>query len=573
MLKLLYVKDYVLIDEIKITFGPGLNIITGETGAGKSILVGALGAILGESLSKESIRQNAQKAIFEAQFDIKNDLLKNVLQENDLDDYETHLIIRRELNESGRSRAFVNDSPVSLPILIEIGDLLVDLHGQHEHQLLLKSSRHIDYLDAFAALSPSLEKIKLSYNTLKHIQHQITDLAKRQEQANQARDLLRFQHNEIAAVAPEEGEDVALQQEEKVLRNAELLFEKTTALYQQLYDSDGSVASILRAAEKNLRDLVQIDEKFETSRQECENARILVDDLSTTLQDYSSAITFDADRLEGLRQRLSLLNGLKKKYGGNLESVLLFQKKVKDELSMLENLHEALADLHKQFESEQLKLADLCQSASLRRSEFGDKLAKDVTSELARLGMAKAEFTVACDVKETDNGYTVPVNGKKLAVTAKGIDQVEFVIRSNPGEPFRPLVNIASGGEISRIMLALKSLLAESDNVPVLIFDEIDAGISGRIAQAVGVSLRKLAKSHQVICITHLPQIASMAQFHYLVEKNVEDDRTRTRIHRLDDQQRQEQIAQLFGGETVTETHLKSAADLIDEAEKLAKNL
>jgi DNA repair protein RecN (Recombination protein N) len=571
MLKSLYVKDYVLIDEIKITFGPGLNIITGETGAGKSILVGALGAILGESLSKDSIRQNAQKAIFEAHFDIQPDLLKNVLHENDLDDYDTHLIIRRELNATGRSRAFINDSPVSLPILTEIGDLLVDLHGQHEHQLLLKSSRHIDYLDAFAALSPSLQKIKLSYNTLKQLQHQITDMVNRQEQAKQARDLLRFQRNEISAVAPEEGEDVALQQDEKVLRNAELLFEKTAALYEQLYESDGSVASNLRAAEKALGDLAQIDEKFDAARQECENARIIVDDLSDMLQNYSSAITFDADNLEGIRQRLALLNGLKKKYGGSLESVLLHQHKVEEELSLLENLQDAIADLSHQFESEQLKLADLCQSASSQRAEFGAKLAQDVTSELARLGMNKAEFQVACDVKETDRGTSVPLNGKTLAVTAKGIDHVEFLIRSNPGEPFKPLVNVASGGEISRVMLALKSLLAESDNVPVLIFDEIDAGISGRIAQAVGVSLRKLANSHQVICITHLPQIASMAQHHYLVEKNVQADRTQTRIRGLDDRERLEQIAQLFGGETVTDAHLKSAADLIAEAEKLVK--
>ncbi len=569
MLKSLYVKDYVLIDEIKITFGPGLNIITGETGAGKSILVGALGAILGESLSKDSIRQNAQKAIFEAQFDIQPDLLKNVLHENDLDDYDTHLIIRRELNATGRSRAFINDSPVSLPILTEIGDLLVDLHGQHEHQLLLKSSRHIDYLDAFAALSPSLQKIKTSYNTLKQLQHQITDVVNRQEQANQARDLLRFQHNEISAVAPEEGEDVALQQDEKVLRNAELLFEKTTALYQQLYESDGSVAAKLRAAEKALGELAQIDETFDASRQECENARIIVDDLSDMLQNYSGAITFDADRLEGIRQRLSLLNGLKKKYGGSLESVLLHQQKVKQELALLENLQDAIADLSTQFEAEQLKLADLCQTASTKRIEYGGKLADDVTNELARLGMSKAEFKVACDVKETDHGYTVPLDGKKLAVTAKGIDQVEFLIRSNPGEAFKPLVNVASGGEISRVMLALKSLLAETDNVPVLIFDEIDAGISGRIAQAVGVSLRKLANSHQVICITHLPQIASMAQYHYLVEKSVLANRTQTHIQRLQDSEHLEHIARLFGGETVTDAHLKSAADLITEAEKL----
>ena len=314
MLTSLYVKNYVLIDEIKIAFGPGLNIITGETGAGKSILVDALGAILGEPLSKESIRHQAPKAIFEAQFAIKqNAELKNVLKQNDLDDFDTQLIVRRELNASGRSRAFVNDSPVTMSVLSEIGDLLVDLHGQHEHQMLLKSNKHIDYLDAFGDLTVLLSDIKKSYNTLKHIQQQIKEFAARQDQAIQARDLLKYQLSEISAVDPEPGEDEALRQEEKILRNAELLFEKTSTLYEQLYESDGSVAEHLRNAEKILAELISIDQQFDNIRRQCESARIIVDDLSTTLQSYSSSITFDAERLENIRQRLLVLNGLMKK--------------------------------------------------------------------------------------------------------------------------------------------------------------------------------------------------------------------------------------------------------------------
>ncbi|MBN1466396.1 DNA repair protein RecN [candidate division KSB1 bacterium] len=571
MLRSLYVKDYVLIDEIKIDFGAGLNIITGETGAGKSIIVGAISAILGEPLNKESIRTGALKAIFEAHFDIKGAQIKNVLQQNDLDDYDTQLIIRRELNASGRGRCFINDSPVSLALLAEIGDLLVDLHGQHEHQLLLKSSRHIDYLDAFADNSALLKQIKQSHNTLKDIQNRLATLRDRQQQANQARDLLKFQLNEISAVDPQDGEEEALLREEKILRNAELLFEKAKALGDRLYERDGAVAEELRTAEKVLAELAAIDQDFETSRRECESARIIVEDISILLQKYAGSISFDAEKLERIRQRLSLLNGLKKKYGGSMESVLNHKQAVESEIGLLENLQESIADLHAQLERERDVLADLCQRASAIRQKSGIDLAEKVTAELAHLGMAKAEFRIANEIRETEQELYVRIDGKNVAATAKGIDHVEFIIRSNPGEDFKAMVNIASGGEISRIMLALKTLLVEADNVPVLIFDEIDAGISGRIAQAVGVSLKRLAASHQIISITHLPQIASMANDHYLVEKVADEQRTQVRIKKLTASERQEQIAQLVGGEKVTEAHLKSAADLIQQAAQLSK--
>lgn len=571
MLKTLFVKDFVLIDEIEISFAPGLNIITGETGAGKSILVGALGAILGEPLAKDSVRTNAAKAVFEAQFDISRDILKSVLQQYDIDDYGTQFFIRRELHAEGRSRAYVNDSPVSLTALAEIGDFLVDLHGQHEHQRLLKSGTHIDYLDAFADNLSVLADIKESYNTLKQIQNQITDLLERQKQANQARDVLMFQLNEISAVNPEYGEDEALQHDENILRNAELLFEKTNALYELLYDRDGAVAENLRTAEKILAELSQIDPKFAAGRQECENARIIVEDISSSLQRYASSITFDSEKLESLRQRLSLLNGLKKKYGGSLDGVLMHKKNLQQELELLENLQESISELQSQRETERARLAALCLSASQKRAQSGLLLAEKVSKELAQLGMQRAEFKVICSANETEKDSYIVVDGKKIAVGLKGIDVIEFVLRSNPGETFRPMVKIASGGEISRIMLALKTLLAESDNVPVLIFDEIDAGISGRIAQTVGAGLRNLAQSRQIICITHLPQIASMAHHHYLVEKVADDQRTRTLIKKLNENERLEQIARLFGGEEVTQAHLKSAAELLQESARVAE--
>ena len=572
MLKSLYVKNYVLIDELKIEFAEGLNIITGETGAGKSILVDALAAVLGETLSRDAIRRGASKAIFEAFFDVSAvQPIKNVLLQYDVEDVDTQLIVRRELNASGRSRAFVNDSPVSLTMLAELGDLLVDLHVQHEHQLLLKSSKHIDYLDAFAGHTDLLLKMRQTYKNLKAAQKEIVTLEEKQRQANQARDLLMFQRNEIAAVEPEAGEDVALAHEELILRNAELLFEKSNALQEQLYNRDGAVAEVLRAAEKQLDDLQQIDSDFGSLRSECENARIIVDDIANALQKYAGDITFDAERLESIRQRLALLNGLKKKYGGSLDAVLVHQKKVNSELLMLENLTEAIEQSHIRMEEQRQELGKLAVMASDNRRAAAAKLSELVTKELAQLGMEKAEFKISQQSRETENATFVTIAGQNFRISAKGIDEIEFVIQANPGESLKPLASIASGGEISRVMLALKTLLAESDQVPVLVFDEIDAGISGRVAQAVGLSLRRLAKGRQIISITHLPQIASMAQHHYLVEKQMGVEHTKSLIRRLNDEERQEHIARLFGGETVTQAHLDSAKDLIREAEMLSR--
>ncbi len=571
MLKSLYVKNYVLIDELNIEFGQGLNIITGETGAGKSILVDALGAVLGESLSRETIRHGATKAIFEACFELTDaQLVKNVLLQYDIDNDDTQLIVRRELNESGRSRAFVNDSPVSMPVLAELGDLLVDLHGQHEHQILLKSSKHIEYLDAFVGHEELLLQLKSRFRYFRDLQKEISDLEQKQQQANQARDLLTFQNNEINAVQPEAGEDDALAREEKILRNAELLFEKSNALYELLYNQDGAVAELLRTAEKQLDDLQRIDDLFAALQAECENARIMVDDVANALQKYADEVTFDADRLENIRQRLSILNGLKKKYGGSLDAVLAHQQKIKAELSLLENLKDEIDRKKKQVEKTRVELANLAAQASKNRYSAAEQLGKLVTKELAVLGMPNAEFRVKLHHQLSENATFVTIDGQALKVGPRGIDDIEFVIRSNPGEELKPLVSVASGGEISRVMLALKTMLAEVDQVPLLVFDEIDAGVSGRIAQAVGLSLRRLARGRQIISITHLPQIASMANCHFLVEKHVADNQTRTSIQLLTESERQEQIARLFGGETVTQAHLDSAKELIREAEELS---
>jgi len=569
MLKSLYAKNYALIDEIRVGFGSGLNIITGETGAGKSILLGALGAILGERLSKDIIRSGAEKVVIEGEFDIAAaEDLAGFFRQHDLEGNDEEIIVRREVSVSGKNRCFVNDTPVSSEILQSLGDLLVDLHGQHEHQLLLQVPRHIRYLDDFAQLPEQRAMLKENYDRLVSLAKQLQDLLSRQDELEKSKDFLQFQLSEIAAVDPQADEDEDLKEEERILHNAELLAERTAALFQQLYEGEGSVSEVLGKTLNDLAYLGQIDKRFIGLHAECESAKIAVDEVAAALQNYCGAIDFDTNRLENIRQRLALLSGLKKKYGGTIAAVLEHKTKTAQELGLIENLQGEIERLSAQIEIERTTLRQLSLDASKVRASVARELSEKVVDELAQLGMPNANFKVLQEYKNaSQQSQFVDIDGQAVQVTPSGIDQIEFLISANPGEAPKPLAKIASGGEISRVMLALKSLLAKADKVPVMIFDEIDLGISGRIAQAVGKSLRKLAQSHQVICITHLPQIASMADHHYLVEKVADKTETFTTIRKLSEPERTEQIARLFGGEVVTQAHLMSAAELIKEAE------
>jgi len=573
MLKSLYAKNFALIDEIQVEFGRGLNIITGETGAGKSILIGALGAILGDRLTRDVIRSGADKTIVEGEFQLSpTPELLSFFNQNDLDYDESILILRREISSNGRSRCFINDIPVPLSSLAQIGDLLVDLHGQHQHQLLLQTGRHIDYLDDYAHLADLTQKVKASFQKLNTLTRELDSLKVRGQELRQSRDILEFQLQEIRSVNPLPDEDAELEKEENILRNAERLFDRTSSLYKEFYEDEGSISEKLRAAEKVLSEMAGIDDTFSNLKSECENARIIIDEMANSLQAYSSAVTFDPQKLENIRLRLAALAGLKKKYGGTIDAILKSKASAENELSLIENIDGKLEATQQKIDQERNSLRKLSLLLSEKRSAAAQKLAKNVSEELANLGMPKAQFTVSQRYNESIRAHFVTVNGREVEVTAKGIDKIEFLISANPGEKVKPLSSVASGGEISRIMLALKSLLADIDKVPVLIFDEIDIGISGKIAQAVGRSLQKLASSHQLVCITHLPQIASMADHHFLVEKKDDGIKTRTMIRKLLQEERPAQIAQLFGGEHVTDAHLQSASELIKESENLARN-
>lgn len=571
MLKSFYVKNYALIDELRVEFGSGLNIITGETGAGKSIVIDAMSLMLGERATTDMIRQGESKAIVEGIIGLtEQTALRALLAERGID-AEDELILRREISTKGQSRCFINDSPVPVGVLKEVGDLLVDLHGQHEHQSLLRTETHIDFLDDFGGLEGLVQEFREAYEALRKLFAEQEELLHREQQLKERRDLYEFQMKEIDAVSPQPGEEEALENELKILENSEKLFETTARLYQSLYEGEQALYDQLVVVRNQLEDLAAIDKSFEEARRECASVVAVISEITKFIQSYNSKIEFDPERLEQIRNRLGQLSLLKKKYGGSVEAILQHRERIGAEFALAENFEGELAKLQERIEQARRKCSEVAQRLSAKRRELVPRINKSVVSELAKLGIAHATFDVvirntpigSIDGEEARRKAFVKLGREFYAATPKGIDSVEFFLSTNVGEDPKPLAKVASGGEISRIMLALKMILAKSERLPLLIFDEIDVGVSGRIAQAVGKSLKALSQFHQVIAITHLPQIAGLADHHFVVEKIEEKKRTTTRMRRLSDDERVEEVAKLMSGAEITEAGLSSARELM----------
>lgn len=571
MIKTLSVKNYAIIEELHAGFESGLNIITGETGAGKSILIDAMGLILGERASTEVVRKGAEKAIVEGVFHVAaNRKVKNLLEGQGLDS-EDEMILRREVSAKGQSRCFVNDTPATLNFLKDLGDLLVDLHGQHEHQSLLRKETHIDLVDDFGGLDGLVNEYRASYRILSGLFDEREELQEREQQLREKRDLYEFQLKEIDAVSPQAGEEESLESELRILENAEKLSEATSTLHQLLYDGERAVYGQLVLARNRLEDLSGIDKSFEEIKNECASAAAIVSEVTKFVQSYNSKIEFNPERLEQIRERLGNLSLLKKKYGGSIDAILQRREKVSKEFALAENFEGEIRNLDERISDERAVCSAAAQRLSAKRRELVQKINTSVVSELARLGIANAQFDVRIENKVLGGGATA--NGASRAYVklgreyydsnARGIDEVEFQISTNLGEELKPLAKVASGGEVSRVMLALKSILAKSERLPLLIFDEIDVGVSGRIAQAVGKSLKDLSEFHQVVAITHLPQIAGLADVHFVVEKAEDEKRTSTKLRKLEDEERVEEVAKLMSGTEITEAGREGARELM----------
>lgn len=565
MLIALDIKNYALIEELHVEFERGLNIITGETGAGKSIIIDALSLILGERADSDAVRKGAEKAIVEATFDVKNDKhLQQLLKESEVD-FHDEMLLRREISSKGQSRCFINDTPIPLGLLKKVGDRLVDLHGQHEHQSLLRSATHIEMLDEYAETEHLVEEFGGVYRQILQLLAQYDELQSRERQLKERRELYEFQLKEIEALNPQAGEEEHLEAELKILENAEKLHTTADQIYQMLYDSEGAIHEQLAAVKHHLESLVEIDKHLEEQLNETNSALAIVSELSKSIKNYVEKIEFNPARLEEIRNRLGQLTVLKKKYGGSLDAVIAQRENLRKEITLAENFEERLSNLEQEINAQRTVCSDLAQKLSSKRNHAAKAVNKEIEQALVHLGITSPKFEARITQQPlaNDKDRIVRLNNVWYETTSNGIDVVEFYLSTNVGEDVKPLAKVASGGEISRIMLALKMILSKKAHLPLLIFDEIDVGVSGRIAQTVGQSLKQLSKRHQIIAITHLPQIAGFADTHYAVEKIEDGKRTFTQLRKLSADERVKEIARLMSGEKITEASLRSAKELM----------
>jgi DNA repair protein RecN (Recombination protein N) len=554
MLAELRIVNFALIEQLSLQFQSGFTVLTGETGAGKSLLIDAIALLVGGRASTDQIRSGEDEAQLEAAFHLPDThpLLQRLRLHEIIGQNESELILRRVLSRSGRHRVYVNGSLCPLRVLEELGGTLVDIHGQHEQQSLLATAKQLDALDAFGRLYELRGRYEQAYQGWKEFRTQLDALQSNVADHARREDMLRFQAQEIeqAGLLPDEEE--RLRSERQRLVHAHRLRELAHEAHVELQADEQAVLTRLGRIGRTLAELAQTDPAMGDCEQAASESAIQLKELAWRLRDYAQQLEADPDRQAVVEDRLDLIQRLKKKYGGSVEAVLVTGRRVQEELQLLDNRQERTAELTARLDEGVRLLHTLAQQLSKKRIVAAKRMTTLVGAELAALKMEQAIFQVTVSSDESAEG-----------LGAAGRDRVEFLLSSNPGEPPRPLGRVASGGELSRIMLTLKTVLAEMDQVPVLVFDEIDTGVGGAVAAAMGMRLRKLGAFHQVFCITHLPQVASQAEHHLLVEKGLESRRTSTSVRALKGIGREEEIARMLGGLTITKKVRDTAAELI----------
>lgn len=566
MISKLHIKDYALMEKLSVSFHKGLNILTGETGAGKSIIVGALGLALGEKGSSSTIRAGKDSAEVEATFDLAVD--KGTIQrlkDSGLTTVKEELTLKRVVHKTGRTRCFLNGSLITLSDLRLASDLLVDIHGQHEHQALLRPETHIDFLDGFAGIEKEREKFSEAFEKRNRLIEEIGRREKEAERLRETEELYRFQKREIESARLTEGEEETLESERKVLENSERLTIAANEAYHRLYEDEGSVSEAVALLKRLIGEISGIDQTMKPHLEEIASVSDQLDEIGRAINRYRDNLRHDPERLEEVRSRLDVIKSLKKKYGGSLGSVLEYREHIDGQLNKLDQSSFGVKELKEDVRRTEEEMSALALVLSKKRKETAKEFEKKVAGVLKELGMAKCKFVVQIDREESEEG-PVTVDKTRFNASPYGIDAVEFLLSANPGEPIKPLTRIASGGETSRIMLALKSILSDVDKVGTLIFDEVDIGIGGRIAESVGKKLKSVAKSRQVICITHLPQIAVQGDKHYAVTKEVRGRQTFTSIGMLRPEDRVMEVARMLGGKKITDATVNAAEEMLKNA-------
>jgi len=564
VLKELSIRNFTIIDDLQIGFSDGLTILSGETGAGKSIILNAVNLLLGSRASADLVRTGAESAELEALFEIADS--SRVAKIMTAHGYEPSegLLVRRIVSRHDANRVYINGRIATIQLLNTITENLASISGQHAHQLLLKEEQHLFILDQYSGLIPLREALSSCFKKMLPQLEKLKELKTIKERQAEHIELLEFQKKEITAANPVPGEDQDLEQERVRLKNAEELYQTVYSSIELLYSAPGSVMEKLVAVKKDLAKISRIDKQLNSNTQSLQDTAYQIEDLIEGLRSYLNSIQMDEKQLEAVEERLDCLNRLKRKYGGSLDAVFEKLKSIELGLCGIENIVEKIKEAETHIDQLHTELKDLALKLSRKRKKAADRFAKRVMGQLATLKMSKTNFRVAVQATPADEKTDPHLTAASHMLTETGIDRATFLIAPNVGESLKPLAGIASGGELSRVILALKALLAKTDSVETVVFDEVDAGIGGGVAEVVGKKLADLARHHQVICITHLPQIAKFGDQHFRISKQVSAGRTRTSINLLNAEDRYQEIARMLGGEKITQTTLAHAREMLD---------
>ena len=564
MLQELIIRNFAIIDDLTIRFAKGLTILSGETGAGKSILINAVNLLLGSRATTNLIRTGADSAELEALFHISsNSIVATIMDQLGYDSSEG-LLVRRIISRSGQNRIYINGRLATIGALTSITENLASISGQHAHQGLLKEDQHLLVLDQYGRLMALRNTVEKYYHQIVPLIEKYNQLKETSAKQSEHIELLKFQKHEIISAAIMAEEDELLEQERKRLKNAEFLYQTVYGSTEELYGQSGAVSESLVEIKKAVEKASRIDANLNQPASQLEQITFLIEDVVETLRAYLNTIELDDSRLEIVEERMDTLNRLKRKYGGSLESIQSQLGRIKIELNEVENIGDEMVAVAEQLNKLHLALADAADRLSVKRKKAAKTFAKQVMVELASLKMSSTKFDVSFQPISSADSSNPYLTHQDHLITETGIDRAQFIIAPNIGENLKPLTDIASGGELSRVVLALKAMLAKTESVETVIFDEVDAGIGGMDAEVVGQKLNELSEHHQIICITHLPQIAKFGDSHFCISKTVLNGRTQTMIQPLDKRQRVQELARMLGGVEITQATLEHARELLN---------
>ncbi len=561
----LFIKDFAIIDALHLSFSRGLNILSGETGAGKSIIVGALNIMLGGRVSADLIRTGKDEAIVEALFSIEGcDEVKQSLHAWGVHTGGDQLVIRRIISKSGKNKVFISDQLATIQMLTQLGGYLIDISGQYSQQLLLQTERHLDILDTYGGLLPLRSRYQEGFDEFTLNAQDLASLVNAERDKEHRKELLAFQNEEIEKAQFSAGEEDALLNERKIVANAERLYERTYGVYTSIYEAENPLLGALKKSVAAVAEAAAIDTGLNSLKENLNSIVISLEDAALSLRAYADKIPVEPGRLEHVENRLAEIQRMKKKYGKSVAEILLYQEEIQKQLKSIESSSQRVEELKKELQKRSGELWKIAEELSEKRTKAASRLKKNIETELATIGMGKTEFLTMLEKVEKPSADDATFGLGRLH--SRGMDSLEYYIAPNVGEEPRPLSRIASGGELSRIVLAIKMILASHYHVATLLFDEVDTGIGGAVAEAVGEKLKEIAKTHQVLCITHLPQIACFGTTHFSVQKNIQNDRTVTAVQLLDKDERVEEITRMLGGKQISDTTRAHALEMLKDA-------